>query len=156
MNKLKKQMSMIIAICVCMGIFTTVSGYENMDGKQETLTSTMPGYSENGQDINECSLYTDVCPEGYSCINLPGSYICEAMPGFEGETPDPNPGGSIIIPPKSHSILAICVGPTPLCAAICTNCMTLYASYALGIPTKIIGICTCNNTIFKPFIKNDQ
>ena len=38
-----------------------------------------PGYDENGQDINEC--LEAPCPEGYTCLNLPGSYLCEAPDG---------------------------------------------------------------------------
>ena len=32
-----------------------------------------PGYDEFGNDINEC--LEDPCPEGYTCMNLPGSFL---------------------------------------------------------------------------------
>ena len=35
--------------------------------------STTPGYDENGKDINEC-MEIGACPDGYTCINTPGSF----------------------------------------------------------------------------------
>lgn len=42
-----------------------------------TTSSVNPGYDEFGNDINECE--QDPCPEGYTCINLPGSFLCEGV-----------------------------------------------------------------------------
>ena len=38
-----------------------------------TTSSVNPGYDEFGNDINEC--LEDPCPEGYTCMNLPGSFL---------------------------------------------------------------------------------
>ena len=38
-----------------------------------TTSSVNPGYNEFGNDINEC--LEDPCPEGYTCMNLPGSFL---------------------------------------------------------------------------------
>ena len=44
-----------------------------------TTSSVNPGYDEFGNDINEC--LEDPCPEGYTCMNLPGSFLWEAPDG---------------------------------------------------------------------------
>lgn len=33
-------------------------------------------------DIDECALGEDVCGANTQCVNNPGSYECECMPGF--------------------------------------------------------------------------
>jgi len=38
-----------------------------------TTSSVNPGYDEFGNDNNEC--LEDPCPEGYTCMNLPGSFL---------------------------------------------------------------------------------
>ena len=50
-----------------------------------TTSSVNPGYDEFGNDINEC--LEDPCPEGYTCMNLPGSFLWEAPDGeiIEGD-----------------------------------------------------------------------
>ena len=50
-----------------------------------TTSSVNPGYNEFGNDINEC--LEDPCPEGYTCMNLPGSFLWEAPDGeiIEGD-----------------------------------------------------------------------
>ena len=61
-TKLLKQISgCILLITVCL-FFTS---------------SITPGYDENGNDINEC--LNDPCPDGFVCINTPGSYQCLAI-----------------------------------------------------------------------------
>lgn len=147
MKKFMQLMKVIILFITSVLCFTIVNGIENENGSWETLTTNnTPGYDENGQDIDECALYAP-CPEGYICRNLPGSYICEAEPGFEGEVPSqPNPGGGIT---PTHSIFAHCVGTSLLCSALCQDCLRLYTSYALGKATNIQGTCLCGKKNFK-------
>lgn len=111
-----QQMKVIIFFITSVLYFTIVNGIENEDGSWETLTiNNESGYDENGQDIDECALYAP-CPEGYVCINLPGSYRCEALPDFEGEAPSqPTPGGGTT---PTHSIYAHCVGTSFPCSAL--------------------------------------
>ena len=47
--------------------------------------SCQKSYDEFGNDINEC--LEDPCPEGYTCMNLPGSFLWEAPDGeiIEGD-----------------------------------------------------------------------
>lgn len=51
--------------------------------------STEPGYDENGNDINECTFAP--CPSGYTCLNIPGSYLCQSP---DGEIIEGGTGGS--------------------------------------------------------------
>ena len=50
---------------------------------------TEPGYDENGNDINECVF--EPCPYGYTCLNIPGSYLCQSP---DGEIVEGGTGGS--------------------------------------------------------------
>ena len=43
-------------------------------------SSGTPGYDEFGNDIDECALYVP-CPDGYTCINTMGSYLCYSPDG---------------------------------------------------------------------------
>lgn len=33
-------------------------------------------------DIDECSMYPDLCKGGGSCVNTPGSFVCQCAPGL--------------------------------------------------------------------------
>ena len=103
--------------------------------------STTPGYDENGKDINEC-LEIGTCPEGYTCINTPGSYLCEGENiNFEiGETSTPSAG-------QYYFVIGTCIGVKGICSAQCTNCNRIYSAL-LGKAYNVSGICVCGETTF--------
>ena len=60
---------------LAISIMTTSSvnpGY-NEFGNCIGQASCQKSYDEFGNDINEC--LEDPCPEGYTCMNLPGSFL---------------------------------------------------------------------------------
>lgn len=109
-----------------------------------TSSSITPGYDENGQDIDECSLYINICPEGYVCRNLPGSYICIGD-GIELKGESSKPGV------VAHVIYATCIGLDSFCKAKCDKCPRVYTSFTLGEAKNIFGICICGSTSFSAY-----
>ena len=114
-------------------------------------SSSEPGYDENGQDIDECATILDICPEGYRCLNLPGSYLCEALPGTE--VPD-QPDLKLTIEGNYsglfYSVRAKCTG-LGSCTAVCTNCLKSYSYHVIGKAHSINGFCVCGSISFRGF-----
>lgn len=52
------------------------------------INAGLPGYDNNGNDIDECQ-YFGTCPPGYTCQNTPGSFLC-----ISHETGEMTGGGS--------------------------------------------------------------
>ncbi len=42
-----------------------------------------PGFTNSGDDINECAQNPNICSDHGACENLPGSYKCICDPGYE-------------------------------------------------------------------------
>lgn len=109
------------------------------------FTSSTPGYDENGNDIDECAVYQP-CPEGYTCLNTPGAYLCQPLEGYELED-------ELVLQEPSAGFYCISASCTDLgfCQAQCTKCGRIYAAAVWGKPTIIIGICKCSSIHFKPY-----
>ena len=41
-------------------------------------------------DIDECGLRTDNCDNNAMCTNAPGGFVCDCLPGFDGDGIDCN------------------------------------------------------------------
>lgn len=105
-------------------------------------SSSEPGYDENGQDINECATYPDLCPEGYECWNLPGSYMCVGNSPFQLQ----GSGTGLI-----YYVYGQCVGMDGPCVAQCTKCTRLYQGSLIGEARNVSGTCICGGHEFKPY-----
>lgn len=106
------------------------------------ISSTTPGYDENNNDINEC-VTPGACPEGYECINLPGSYLCKGEGLLEIE-------GEIQSPGQYYEVKAQCIADG-LCSAQCNYCYRMYTARVMGKAVDIHGICICGHTSFGGF-----
>ena len=104
-------------------------------------SSSEPGYDENGQDINEC-MTDGACPEGYTCINLPGSYLCEGSSPFQLEKGN----GSGLF----YYVTGGCAGILGICWAECTKCHSTYVAAVSGQAYDVRGYCFCGNKTFRP------
>lgn len=147
---MKKQLLVILALFVSVICFTSAnpSNVSTRSIADMTLLNP-PGYDINGQDIDECSVYAP-CPEGYTCKNLPGSFVCEASPGYEGET-----GGGTTRPDignNHYSVTAECVGTAGECKAKCKKCCSIYTAFQSGTAINITGTCQCGNRSFNSFM----
>lgn len=107
-------------------------------------SSSEPGYDENGQDINECAMYPDLCPEGYECWNLPGSYMCVGNSPFQLQ----GSGSSLI-----YYVSGQCGGLLGDCEVECTHCYRKYSASVTGQAYNIIGTCVCGEHDFRPYRK---
>lgn len=104
-------------------------------------SSSEPGYDENGQDINECAKYPDLCPEGYECLNLPGSYMCVGNSPFQLQ----GSGAGLI-----YYVYGQCGGIIGKCKAECTHCGRKYSASVTGHAYNVMGTCVCGEHEFKP------
>nr|WP_306448244.1 calcium-binding EGF-like domain-containing protein [Odoribacter splanchnicus] len=111
-------------------------------------SSSIPGYDENGNDIDECQLYAP-CPDGYLCLNIQGSYLCEALPGVDEET---GPKLNLHLDNSSSGLFyrveARCTS-LGNCTAICNRCYKSYSYPTIGRAHSISGFCVCGSLSFK-------
>ena len=107
-------------------------------------SSSEPGYDENGQDINECAMHSNICPEGYECWNLPGSYMCVGNIPFQLQ----GSGSSLI-----YYVSGQCGGLLGDCEVECTHCYRKYSASVTGQAYNIIGTCVCGEHDFRPYRK---
>lgn len=105
-------------------------------------SSSEPGYDENGQDINEC-MTGKACPERYTCINLPGSYLCEPIPGIVNPFSLKNGAGAI------YYLWGSCGGLQYDCEARCTQCYREYYGGPIGRAYALMGKCVCGCKSFE-------
>ena len=102
--------------------------------------STTPGYDENGKDINEC-MEIGACPDGYTCINTPGSFYCEGE-GIETEMTTDK-----IINEDFYKVKAKCTG-LRISKVACTQCPRTYSTTVVGKACAISGFCVCGSISF--------
>jgi fibulin 1/2 len=105
---------------------------QSATGLSYTCSSCPQGYGTNQCiDINECAANTNLCTQ--TCINTPGSYLCQCQPGF-------------VLAADGYTCQDIneCALGTDTCTQVCTNTV---GSYVCNCYPGYAGPPVCNPVV---------